>query len=222
MRKKGKSNQTLPPTLFSPTSTMADFNAVAQQFTNFYYSTFDSNRANLAPLYVGFLFFSPTPSSSSDSDLLIADLLPPLLSPKARLIYAHIRGCTFSRRCQHRGEADSEYFHIYPTCFEPNHPFFSFFPAQSLPFQKVQHKVTTRDAQPSTAPTSLIVSVTGLLLVSTDRKSPGAFVFGSTHDPPSRSTTTKTHCSSLKCSILSKTVGATTCTFILIALLLRS
>ena len=60
---------------------MADFNAVAQQFTNFYYSTFDSNRANLAPLYVGFLFFSPTPSSSSDSDLLIADLLPPHAPP---------------------------------------------------------------------------------------------------------------------------------------------
>lgn len=81
MRKKGKSNQTLPPTLFSPTSTMADFNAVAQQFTNFYYSTFDSNRANLAPLYVSFHFFSPTSSSSSDSDLLIADLLPPHAPP---------------------------------------------------------------------------------------------------------------------------------------------
>lgn len=38
---------------------------------------------------------------------------------------------------------------------------------QSLPFQKVQHKVTTLDAQPSsTAVPSLLVSVTGLLLVS--------------------------------------------------------
>jgi hypothetical protein len=37
---------------------------------------------------------------------------------------------------------------------------------QNLPFQKVQHKVTTIDAQPS-SPTvaSLLVSVTGLLLV---------------------------------------------------------
>jgi len=36
----------------------------------------------------------------------------------------------------------------------------------SLPFQKVQHKVTTLDAQPSsTAVPSLLVSVTGLLLV---------------------------------------------------------
>jgi hypothetical protein len=41
---------------------------------------------------------------------------------------------------------------------------------QSLPFQKVQHKVTTRDAQPSSPGlASLIVSVTGLLVVSDDR-----------------------------------------------------
>ena len=31
---------------------MADINAVAQQFTTFYYQTFDSNRSNLGPLYV--------------------------------------------------------------------------------------------------------------------------------------------------------------------------
>ena len=37
---------------------------------------------------------------------------------------------------------------------------------QSLPFQKVQHKVTTRDAQPSSpSVASLIVNVTGLLVV---------------------------------------------------------
>ncbi|KAH9484093.1 Nuclear transport factor 2 [Psilocybe cubensis] len=38
----------------------------------------------------------------------------------------------------------------------------------SLPFQKVQHKITTLDAQPSSATmdvASLIVSVTGLLVV---------------------------------------------------------
>jgi hypothetical protein len=41
---------------------MADINAVAQQFTNFYYQTFDSNRSNLGPLYVRrqlFLFSLP-------------------------------------------------------------------------------------------------------------------------------------------------------------------
>ena len=31
---------------------MADINAIAKQFIDFYYQTFDSNRANLAPLYV--------------------------------------------------------------------------------------------------------------------------------------------------------------------------
>jgi hypothetical protein len=37
---------------------------------------------------------------------------------------------------------------------------------QSLPFEKVQHKVTTKDAQPSSqSVASLLVSVTGLLVV---------------------------------------------------------
>jgi hypothetical protein len=31
---------------------MSDINAVAQQFTKFYYDTFDSNRSGLASLYV--------------------------------------------------------------------------------------------------------------------------------------------------------------------------
>jgi hypothetical protein len=52
------------------------------------------------------------------------------------------------------------------TCFPKSH--ILFFATQSLPFQKVQHKVTTLDAQPSSGTTaSLIVSVTGLLVVST-------------------------------------------------------
>ena len=38
---------------------------------------------------------------------------------------------------------------------------------QSLPFQKVQHKITTQDAQPA-SPTNIIVLVTGLLLVRLD------------------------------------------------------
>ena len=31
---------------------MADFNAIAQQFVDFYYLTFDTGRASLQPLYV--------------------------------------------------------------------------------------------------------------------------------------------------------------------------
>jgi hypothetical protein len=59
-------------------------------------------------------------------------------------------------------------------CFSKSHHIL-FFATQSLPFQKVQHKVTTLDAQPSSGTTaSLIVSVTGLLVVSTGRKTPPA------------------------------------------------
>jgi hypothetical protein len=32
---------------------MGDFNAVAKQFVDFYYNTFDTNRASLSALYVG-------------------------------------------------------------------------------------------------------------------------------------------------------------------------
>jgi len=90
---------------------MADINAVAQQFTDFYYQTFDSDRSNLAPLYrdTSMLTFEGTPTQG---------------------VTAIIEKLT------------------------------------SLPFQKVQHKVTTRDTQPSSpSVASLIVNVTGLLVV---------------------------------------------------------
>jgi len=90
---------------------MADINAVAKQFTEFYYTTFDSNRAGLQALYRDHSMLSwegqPIQGAASISEKLT-----------------------------------------------------------TLPFEKVQHKVTTLDAQPS-SPTiaSLIVSVTGLLVV---------------------------------------------------------
>ncbi|KAH8991508.1 nuclear transport factor 2 [Lactarius akahatsu] len=90
---------------------MADINAIAKEFTDFYYTTFDSNRANLGPLYreTSMLTWEGTPIQSANA---IVEKLT------------------------------------------------------SLPFAKVQHKVTTLDAQPSNpAVASLIVSVTGLLVV---------------------------------------------------------
>ena len=53
---------------------MADINAVAQQFTDFYYQTFDSDRSRLGPLYVRrhffpfspFVFFGASRASGSD------------------------------------------------------------------------------------------------------------------------------------------------------------
>ena len=50
-------------------------------------------------------------------------------------------------------------------CFTSATQTFFFF--QSLPFERVQHKVTTLDVQPaSKSVASLLVSVTGMLIVS--------------------------------------------------------
>ena len=42
---------------------MADINAIAKQFTDFYYATFDSNRSALQSLYVCTLFSPWTKSN---------------------------------------------------------------------------------------------------------------------------------------------------------------
>ncbi|KAI9056954.1 nuclear transport factor 2 [Trametes sanguinea] len=90
---------------------MADITAIAKQFTDFYYTTFDTNRGGLQGLY-------------RDSSMLTWEGTPIL------------------------GAANIAE------------------KLTTLPFEKVQHKITTLDAQPS-SPTvaSLIVSVTGLLVV---------------------------------------------------------
>ncbi|GAW02545.1 nuclear transport factor 2 [Lentinula edodes] len=90
---------------------MAEITTIAQQFVQFYYSTFDSDRSNLSSLYRpgSMLTWEGTPIQSAAS--IIEKLT-------------------------------------------------------SLPFSKVQHKVETLDAQPSSPTTpSIIVAVTGLLQV---------------------------------------------------------
>jgi hypothetical protein len=90
---------------------MADINAIAKQFIDFYYTTFDANRANLAPLYREHSMLSWEGTQIQGATHIIEKLT-------------------------------------------------------TLPFSKVQHKVTTIDAQPSSQTVaSLIVSVTGLLIV---------------------------------------------------------
>jgi len=90
---------------------MADINAIGQQFVDYYYKTFASNREGLRSLY-------------RDTSMLTFEGSP-------------IQG-------------------VGPIVEK----------LTSLPFQKVQHKITTLDAQPSsTTIASLLVSVTGLLLV---------------------------------------------------------
>ncbi|KAF9265802.1 nuclear transport factor 2 [Marasmius fiardii PR-910] len=90
---------------------MADINAIAKQFTDFYYTTFDTNRSGLNSLY-------------RESSMLSWEGEP--IQSAAKIVEKIV----------------------------------------GLPFQKVQHKVLTIDAQPS-SPTvaSLICSVTGLLVV---------------------------------------------------------
>jgi hypothetical protein len=90
---------------------MADINTIAKQFTDYYYTTFDSNRTGLQGLY-------------RDSSMMTWE----------------------GSQLQGAGNIAEK--------------------LTSLPFAKVQHKVVTLDAQPS-SPTvaSLVVSVTGLLVV---------------------------------------------------------
>jgi len=88
---------------------MTDFQAVAKQFVDFYYNTFDTNRAGLQALY-------------RDQSMLTFETSQTLgaASIKDKLV--------------------------------------------ELPFQKVVHKISTLDAQPSTN-NAIIVLVTGQLIV---------------------------------------------------------
>lgn len=56
---------------------------------------------------------------------------------------------------------------------------------QSLPFQKVQHKVDTRDAQPTGDGQSLTVLVTGMLLVC-NHVSSDAYIIGGRWPEPTQ------------------------------------
>lgn len=94
---------------------MADFNAIAEQFTQFYYNTFDQDRKNLAALY-------------HDNSMLTFET-------------AAIQGVA--------GIIDK---------------------LVSLPFEKVAHKVSTLDAQPSNESGGILVMVTGALLVDEEQR----------------------------------------------------
>ncbi|KXN91206.1 Nuclear transport factor 2 [Leucoagaricus sp. SymC.cos] len=89
---------------------MANFQAIAKQFTDYYYQLFDSNRSGLSPLY-------------RDQSMLTWEGTQ-ILGTKSIL------------------EKITE-----------------------LPFQKVQHKVTSMDAQPSNSTSGILVFITGLLVV---------------------------------------------------------
>ncbi|TKX26363.1 hypothetical protein C1H76_1325 [Elsinoe australis] len=94
---------------------MGDFQAIAQQFTEFYYKTFDTNREQLLPLY-------------RDHSML-----------------------TFENAPTQGGAAIIEKL-------------------TSLPFSKVQHEVTSLDAQPSNENGGILVLVAGRLLVDEEQR----------------------------------------------------
>ncbi|KIW60329.1 hypothetical protein PV05_00556 [Exophiala xenobiotica] len=99
---------------------MADFHHIAQQFVEFYYKTFDTDRAQLAALYRNnsMLTFEKEPFQGTQS------ILEKLTN---------------------------------------------------LPFNKVQHRVDTTDAQPSNEQGGILVLVTGALMVD-DQQQPMSYV----------------------------------------------
>ncbi|KIW97990.1 uncharacterized protein Z519_01574 [Cladophialophora bantiana CBS 173.52] len=99
---------------------MGDFQAIAQQFVEFYYKTFDADRTQLAALY-------------RDKSML-----------------------TFEK---------DQFMGTQPILEK----------LTNLPFQKVQHRVDTTDAQPSNEQGGILVMVTGALLVD-DQQHPMSYV----------------------------------------------
>ncbi|KAJ7491239.1 hypothetical protein FB451DRAFT_1022737 [Mycena latifolia] len=89
----------------------ANIDAIAAQFVNYYYQTFDSDRRNLGQVYRGSSMMTFEGDQIAGTTAIVQKLV-------------------------------------------------------SLPFHKVEHKVTTKDAQPSSgAVASLLISVTGVLVV---------------------------------------------------------
>ncbi|KAL2008024.1 hypothetical protein VTN00DRAFT_8006 [Thermoascus crustaceus] len=93
---------------------MADYKAVGEQFVNFYYQTFDTDRKNLAGLYRDHSMLTFEGSASQGTAAILEKLT-------------------------------------------------------NLPFQKVAHKVSTFDAQPSNEVGGILVTVTGVLLVDEEQ-----------------------------------------------------
>lgn len=98
---------------------MADINAVAKSFTDFYYNTFDGNRSQLASLYRQGSMLSWEGQQILGSQAITEKLT-------------------------------------------------------SLPFAKVQHRTISIDAQPGIHPNSVVVLVTGQLLID-DETNPQFF-----------------------------------------------
>lgn len=137
-------------------TTMADIHAIAQQFTDFYYQTFDTNRANLSGLYVR------DKGNKMQTTLFLISVR--ILFCSARTLCLHSRARRSKESVQSLKSLQCVPS-LFLVAFVYRHRELITV-AQNLPFQKVAHKVITRDAQPSSpSVASMIVSVTGQLAV---------------------------------------------------------
>ena len=121
----------------------------SEQFTQFYYNTFDEGRQNLAALYV--------------SNLLACFRNQELTSRIARPVHAHLRDSCGPRRYWNNREAYGIHLrHTGPLIWVILTNIIDW---QSLPFEKIVHRISTLDAQPSSEAGGILVMVTGALLV---------------------------------------------------------
>ncbi|KAL8680678.1 MAG: hypothetical protein Q9186_003163 [Xanthomendoza sp. 1 TL-2023] len=117
---------------------------MAEQFTQYYYSTFDENRSNLAALY--------TPRK---------DAKAPTLSNSRTRSKRKLMNLVYNQRDQSMLTFESASVQGTSGIVQK---------LVDLPFQKVQHQISTLDAQPSSAEGGIIVMVTGALKVDDEER----------------------------------------------------
>ncbi|KAI4233104.1 MAG: hypothetical protein L6R40_007169 [Gallowayella cf. fulva] len=121
---------------------MADYQNIAQQFTQFYYRAFDENRESLAALYRDQSMLTFESSSVQGTSGIVQKLV--------------VRNTFSLHTLQNTGP------NILADGSSTRH--------QDLPFQKVQHQISTLDAQPSGAEGGIMVMVTGALKVDDEER----------------------------------------------------
>lgn len=123
---------------------------LAEQFVEFYYKTFDTDRQQLASLYVSSQYFKflRTWRALTQTGSAI-NLCWRLRTNQRKALLPSFRSCRSVIRHSFRRKAQLSWPQI----------------AQELPFQKVAHRVDSLDAQPAAENGSVVVLVTGALLV---------------------------------------------------------
>ncbi|KAJ9602875.1 Nuclear transport factor 2 [Cladophialophora chaetospira] len=123
---------------------MGDFAAIAQQFVEFYYKTFDTDRNQLATLY--------DIERQVDAQFRISTIC--WYSTNPREAYGASRPWKHFEAQISAGGEGSVHLDLIKDWL-----------SQNLPFQKVQHRIDTVDSQPFNEQGGILVMVTGALLV---------------------------------------------------------